>query len=248
VTKYTVKRIELKEKGLSTLKPRKIWFDDTVQRLNVDERGELLGEFRKEDRLLVINQKGIVKTVIPELTLRFDDDMIVLEKWDPKKPISVIYWEGEKDLFYVKRFLIENPDKEETIIRDHPKSYLEKVFTDYLPMAEVVFAKNRGKDRQENLVLNLEEFISTKGILAMGNQLTKDKVLEINALEPLPFEPPKPVEVEEIEVIDEEDVTPSSDENASDKPTGSTTKNSEINKKDDDSEPPIDEEGQTLLF
>ena len=69
VTKYTVKRIELKEKGLSTLKPRKIWFDDTVQRLNVDERGELLGEFSKEDRLLIINQKGIVKTVIPEMTL-----------------------------------------------------------------------------------------------------------------------------------------------------------------------------------
>jgi topoisomerase-4 subunit A len=247
VTKYSVKRIELKEKGLSTLKPRKIWFDDTVQRLNVDERGELLGEFRKEDRLLIINQKGIVKTVIPELTLRFDDDMIVLEKWDPKKPVSVIYWEGDKELFYVKRFLVENPDKEETIITDHPKSYLEKVFTDYLPMAEVVFAKNRGKDRQENMVLNLEEFISVKGISAMGNQLTKDKILEINALEPRPYEPPKPVEVEEIEVVDEEDITVSDGDEASEIHSDSISKNSEINK-NNDPEPPIDEEGQTLLF
>ena len=182
VSKYSIKKIELKEKGLSTLKPRKIWFDDSVQRLNVDERGELLGEFRKEDRLLIVNQKGVVKTVVPDLTLRFDSDMIVLEKWDPKKPLSAIYWEGEKELFYVKRFLIDNPDKEETIITDHPDSYLEKIFTDYRPMAEVVFVKKRGQERDENLEVNLEEFIAVKGITAMGNQLTKEKVLEINTM------------------------------------------------------------------
>ncbi len=236
VTKYTVKRIELKEKGLSTLKPRKIWFDDTVQRLNVDERGDLLGEFTSEDRLLIINQKGIVKTAIPELTLRFDDDMIVLEKWDAKKPISAIYWEGEKELFYVKRFLIDNPDKDESIITEHPKSYLERVFTDYRPMAEVVFVKERGKDRKENLEVNLEEFISIKGITAMGNQLTKEKVLEINSLPALPYEAPEPVPLEEIDVVGEEAIVAESP--------------SEEKPKDikDQKEPPTDEEGQTLLF
>ncbi|WP_425236919.1 DNA gyrase/topoisomerase IV subunit A [Ulvibacterium sp.] len=206
VTKYSVKRIELKEKGLSTLKPRKLWFDETVQRLNMDERGEFLGEFTGEDRLLIINQNGLVKTVIPELTLRFDDDMIVLEKWDPNKPLSAIHWEGEKELFYVKRFLIENPDKEETIITDHSKSYLEKMFTDYRPRAEIVFSKKRGQDRKNNLEINLEEFISVKGITAMGNQLTKEKVLEINALDPLPYEPPEPKDTMDIEVVDEENV------------------------------------------
>ncbi len=206
VTKYSVKRIELKEKGLSTLKPRKLWFDETVQRLNMDERGEFLGEFTGEDRLLIINQNGLVKTVIPELTLRFDDDMIVLEKWDPNKPLSAIHWEGEKELFYVKRFLIENPDKEETIITDHSKSYLEKMFTDYRPRAEIVFSKKRGQDRRDNLEINLEEFISVKGITAMGNQLTKEKVLEINALDPLPYEPPAPKDTMDIEVVDEENV------------------------------------------
>lgn len=206
VTKYSVKRIELKEKGLSTLKPRKLWFDETVQRLNMDERGEFLGEFTGEDRLLIINQNGLVKTVIPELTLRFDDDMIVLEKWDPHKPLSAIHWEGEKELFYVKRFLIENPDKEETIITDHPKSYLEKMFTDYRPRAEIVFSKKRGQDRKDNLEIDLEEFISVKGITAMGNQLTKEKVLEINALDPLPYEPPEPKDTMDIEVVDEENV------------------------------------------
>ena len=206
VTKYSIKKIELKEKGLSTLKPRKIWFDDSVQRLNVDERGELLGEFRKEDRLLIVKQSGVVKTVVPDLQLRFDDDMIILEKWDPKKPLSAIYWEGEKELFYVKRFFIEHPDKEETIITEHSNSYLEKIFTDYRPMAEVVFAKKRGQEREENMELNLEEFIAIKGITAMGNQLTKEKVLEINTMEPLPYTPPAPAEPKEMDVVDEEDL------------------------------------------
>jgi topoisomerase-4 subunit A len=236
VTKHPVKRIELKEKGLSTLKPRKIWFDDTVQRLNVDGRGELKGEFRKEDRLLIIKQNGIVKTVIPELTLRFDDDMIVLEKWEPKKPISAIYWEGEKELFYVKRFLIENPDKEESIITDHPKSYLERVFTDHRPVAEVVFVKERGKERKDNLVIELDTFIAVKGITAMGNQLTKDKVLEIDALSPLAYEEPEATAAEDMEVIDEEDVSQE----------GTTSKADDRNDGDDD--PSADEEGQIVLF
>ena len=56
VSKYTINKIEFKEHGLSTLKPRKIWFDETVQRLNVDSRGELLGEFKSDDKLLIILQ------------------------------------------------------------------------------------------------------------------------------------------------------------------------------------------------
>ncbi len=241
VTKYSVKRIELKEKGLSTLKPRKLWFDDTVQRINVDNRGELLGEFTSEDRLLIVTQKGLLRTVFPKVTLRFDDDMVILEKWEPKKPISVIYWEGEKELFYVKRFLIDHPDREDSIISDHPKSYLETVFTDYLPMAEIVFAKKRGKDRNENLKLNLEEFITIKGVTALGNQLTKEKVLEINALEPLHYESPEPTPIVELEVVDVENLNSeitTDDESSEAEP-------SEDNKNVD---PDIDDEGQTLLF
>ncbi|MFY0714145.1 DNA gyrase/topoisomerase IV subunit A [Seonamhaeicola sp. NFXS20] len=207
VTKYTVKRIELKEKGVSTLKPRKIWFDETVQRLNVDGRGELIGEFRGEDKLLIINQKGIVKTVTPEVTMHFDDDMVVLEKWIPKKPISVIYFHGEKEIYYVKRFLIENENKEESFIPDVPNSQLEIVSTDWKPMAEIVFAKERGKDRKDNLEINLEEFIAIKGINAIGNQLTKDKVNQINLLDPLPYDAPEEVHADELEVVDEKEVS-----------------------------------------
>src|SRR5690625_2729733 len=194
-SRHPVRKIELKEEGLSTLKPRKIWFDETVRRLNVDDRGELLGEFTSDDRLLIINSDGMLRTVIPEMTLHFEDNIVVLEKWEPEKPISIIYWDGERELFYVKRFLVENPDREEKIITDHAKSYLEIVFTDYRPMAEVVFVKERNKDRKENLEINLEEFIVIRGIQTLGNQLTRDKVLEINALDPL--EPP--VKEEEIE-------------------------------------------------
>tara|TARA_R110002072_G_scaffold125944_2_gene262401 strand:- start:75778 stop:78507 length:2730 start_codon:yes stop_codon:yes gene_type:complete len=245
VTKYAVKRVELKEKGLSTLKPRKIWFDDTVQRLNLEGRGELLGEFKSHDRLLLINQKGVVKTVIPEITLRFDEDMIVLEKWEPKKPLSAIYWEGEKELFYVKRFLIENPDREELIITEHPKSYLERVFTDYRPQAEIVFVKERGKERKENQEINLEEFIAIKGITAMGNQLTKDKVLEINALSPLPYEAPAEKKTEEMDVVDEETV---SSEAKAENDDSESKSSGDFKKADDDEEPPVGNDGQATLF
>lgn len=205
VTKYSVKRIELKEEGVSTLKPRRIWFDDSVKRLNVDERGELLGEFRGEDRLLVITQDGVAKTIKPELTTRFDEEIIVLEKWSPKKPISAIYWEAEKERFYVKRFLIENPDKEDKFIGDHEKSFLELVSTDYLPRVELVYGKVRGKDQRSSDEINIEEFISIKGIKALGNQLTTEKLKTINLLDPVPYEPIE-IPKEALEVMDEETV------------------------------------------
>ena len=219
VTKYPIKKIELKEKGVSTLKPRKIWFDETVRRINVDGRGELLGEFRGEDRILIINQKGIAKTIIPEVTAHFNDDMIVMEKWIPKKPVSAIYFDGEKEKYYVKRFLIENESKEESFITAHEKSQLEIVSTDWKPVAEIVFAKERGKDRKENLEVNLEEFIAVKGITALGNQLTKDKVNQINLLDPIPHEVPEEVPANDIEVVDEENVSNDEEDTKDDQPT-----------------------------
>src|SRR5690554_6218451 len=194
VTKHPIKKIELKEKGISTLRPRKIWFDDSVQRLNVEGRGELLGEFRPNDRLLVITQSGKINTIIPELSTHFDEDMIVLEKWIKDKPISAIYFDPEKDKYFVKRFLVENENKEEIFISEHPYSRLEIVSTDYRPIAEVIFAKVKGVQK-DNQLINFEEFIAVKGIKAQGNQLTSDKIKTINLLEPLPYDPPIEEEV-----------------------------------------------------
>lgn len=249
VTKYSVKKIELKEKGLSTLKPRKIWFDDTVQRLNLDARGELIGEFRAEDRILIISQSGVVKTIIPEMSVHFDPDMIVLEKWIPKKPISAIYYDGEKERYYIKRFLIDNENKEELFISDHTKSQLEIVSTDWRPMAEVVFTKLRNKDQKDNLQVNLEEFIAIKGIRAQGNQLTTDKIKQINLLEPLPYDAPEELPAVEIEVVDEETVSTNKSEatpKASKKVPKDNVSKSNLNGNTDELD--IDDEGQITLF
>ena len=199
VTKYPIKKIEIKEKGISTLKPRKVWFDDTVQKLNVDARGELLGEFRPNDKILVISQTGKLKVIIPELTTHFDEDMVVLEKWHPKKPISAIYYDGEKERYYVKRFLVETEGKEETFITEHPNSQLEIVSTDYRPVAELVFTKVKGVQK-ENQTVDIESFIAVKGFRALGNQLTAEKLKQVNLLEPLPYEIPEEVVPEELEV------------------------------------------------
>jgi topoisomerase-4 subunit A len=203
VTKYPVKRIELKEEGVSTLKPRKIWFDDAVGRLNVDQRGDLLGAFRGDDRLLIATQSGLIKTVIPDLNMHFPEDMVILEQWEPKKPISVVYYDGVKDRYFGKRFLIEAPDKEEDFVKKGNKINLELITTDWRPVIELEFVKPRGKDSKPSQKIVFEEFISVKGIKAMGNQVSSEKIKNINSLESLPYTPDSlPDQTEDIEVED----------------------------------------------
>lgn len=204
VTKYPIKKIELKEKGISTLLPRKVWFDETVQRLNVDGRGELLGEFRPNDKILIISQTGKLKAITPELSTHFDEDMVILEKWIPKKPISAIYYDGEKERYYIKRFLVETENKEESFITEHSNSQLEIVSTDYRPVAELIFPKIKGVQK-ETMTVDIESFITVKGFKALGNQLTTDKLKQINLLESLPYEIPVEVIPEDLEVRGETD-------------------------------------------
>ena len=201
LTKNTIKNVELKEKGVSTLKPRKIWFDETVQKLNVDGRGELLGEFRGDDKILVVSQNGSLKIIQPELSTHFNDDMIVLEKWIPKKPISAIYFDGKKEKYFAKRFLAENKNKEEVFISENKGSFLELISTDWKPVFELVFIKLRNKDQRPNQRIIFEEFISVKGIKAQGNQLTPHKIKQVNTLESLEYRP------EDDESTDENDPT-----------------------------------------
>ena len=219
VSKYPIKKIELKEKGISTLLPRKVWFDDTVQRLNVDARGELLGEFRPSDKILIILQSGKIKVITPELTTHFEEDMVVLEKWIPKKPIAAIYYDGEKERYYVKRFLVEVENKEEIFITEHPNSQLEIVATDYRPVAEIIFSKIKGIQK-ENQTIDLESFIAVKGMKALGNQLTTEKLKQVNLLAPLPYEIPIESVPENLEVTDEINL---SDENLSTDEDGQIT-------------------------
>lgn len=193
VTKYAVKKVDMKEEGVSTLAPRKIWFDDSVRRLNADGRGSLLGNFKGDDKILTINSQGEAKLVSFDLMNRFDDDYLILEKWNPEQPITCIYFDGEKDKYFVKRFLLEATSNVQSFFtNDHPKSFLEFVTTHSGAIAEIVFPKIKDKQKDPETV-DLDEFIAVKGIKAIGNQLTKDKVKTINITIP---EPPEMIEEE----------------------------------------------------
>ena len=199
VTKYSVNKIEFKEKGLSTLKPRKIWFDETIQRINVENRGELLGEFKADDSLIIIQQNGILKTVKPNLNMHFPEDMIILEKWIVDKPLSAIYFDGNKDRYFIKRFLAGSQNVEQHFIPLDSKIQLEIVSSDWKPVIEISFSKTV-KGKRENLIENIEELISVKGIKALGNQLSSFKIKNINLIEPIPYTPAEKTPIMELEV------------------------------------------------
>ena len=205
VTKYTIRKngIELKEKGKSTLKPRDIWFDRTVQRLNTDARGDLLGAFKGGDKLLEINGNAYAKVMTPEMTLHFDKDQLVLEKWIPSKPITAIYFDPEKKRYFLKRFLIENENKDELFIKE--KAELTFVSTVARPVLEINFSKQkRGEDPPKPVLINADEFIAVKGIKAIGNQLTDKRIKSVRVKESLPFDiEPNEVDAQEIEVNEE---------------------------------------------
>ena len=206
VTKYTVNKIDFKEKGLSTLKPRKIWFDETVQRLNVDGRGELLGEFKGDDSLLIVQQKGKLKTVKPDLNMHFPEDMVILEKWISNKPLSAIYFDGIKERYFVKRFIVGSQKVEQQFIPSGSKIQLEMVSSDWKPVIEISFSKS-SKITKDNLIQNIDDLIAVKGIKALGNQLSSDKIKNINFLEPIPYIPPEKTTAMDLEVTDEESVS-----------------------------------------
>ncbi len=205
VTKYPVKKVELKEEGVSTLAPRKIWFDDTIKRLNADGRGELLGAFKGSDKVLVINDKGDAKLTSFDLSNRYDDELLTIEKWNPEKPVSCIYYDAEKERYFVKRFLLEDTlNPQPFYFSEHPNSFVELVTTQKIPIVDLVFAKVKGVERETETV-NLEEFITVKGIKAQGNQLTSHKIKQIN-LHPAPEEPEEEP-IPEIEPDDLDGVT-----------------------------------------
>ena len=205
VTKYTIRKngIELKEKGKSTLKPRDIWIDTTVQRLNTDGRGKLLGAFKGGDKLIEITGNAIVKVMTPELTLHFDKEQLVLEKWVPKKPITAVYYDNGKNKSFLKRFLVENENKEDLFIKE--KTELLFVSTEGRPVLEINFSKTkRGEDPPKSILINAEEFIGIKGIKAIGNQLTDKKIKSITLKESLPFSvEDSEIDAKEIEVNEE---------------------------------------------
>jgi len=209
VTKYQVNKIELKEKGISTLKPRKIWFDDTVRRINIEGRGDLLGEFKGNEKLLLISSSGLTKVVYPEITLHFDDKITHIEKWIPNKPISVIYYSINKKRYYLKRFLIKNESKEDNFIdKQDTLIYIE---LNWRPILLLKFEKMRGKNSFPDFEINVEEFINIKGFKAQGNQLSSKKIKKVELKETLPYDNSIENTINEIEVLNEEHLSSEND-------------------------------------
>jgi topoisomerase-4 subunit A len=198
VTKEIVQKVIQKEVGESTLAARKIWFDKVVGRLNVDERGEFLGAFKGDDKILTLYQDGSYRLTNFDIANHFDDDLIHIEKWNPNHPISVVYYDGNKEKHYVKRFLIETKsDKKVSFISEHEKSALDVVSTAYQPIAKIIYNKRLKETKNlPDKEINLADFIDVKGMKSIGNQLTKLAVKEVVLTHSIRGEEPWPDEIE----------------------------------------------------
>lgn len=180
VTKYPVRKVNQKEKGVSTLSAQKIWFDDTVHRLNTDERGTFIGDFGGDDKILVITQDGHYRLSSFDLTAHFEEDIVLIAKFNDKRVISTAYWEGEKKKFYVKRFIPELTDKKVKFISETDASQLEAVSDLGHVIAEIKFTKEKGKELPDEKI-RLDE-IPVMGIKAQGKPLNYSKVKEVQLI------------------------------------------------------------------
>jgi topoisomerase-4 subunit A len=204
LTKNAIHKIFMKEKGVSTLGGRKIWFDEDVLRLNADGRGRLLGEFAGDDRLLVITRSGKFRLSTFDLENHFEDDLYILEKYKPKKVYSVIYYDAEHAYYYVKRFELEPNEKLLSFIGDHPESRMISMTEVEYPRFEINFG-GKNKHRQPEII-EVAEFIGVKSYKAKGKRLSNYQVELVKELEPIQgLNEEGEEDIEEIAEIDEID-------------------------------------------
>ena len=203
LTKNAVHKISLKEKGLSTLGGRKIWFDDAVFRLNVDGRGPFLGEFSADDKILVITKNGYFRITGFDLSNHFEDNILIIEKFRPGKVYSVIYWDADQKFYYVKRFIIEESEKPQCFINENPESKLISLTEVEYPRFEIHFGgKHKSRD---NEIIEVAEFIGVKSYKAKGKRMTSYMVENIQEIEPVIK---KEVEIKKEVISDEEPQQP----------------------------------------
>jgi topoisomerase-4 subunit A len=183
VTKYTVNKVTLKEKGASTLDAEDFWFDDTTHRLNKEERGTYLGKFSGEDKILAITSKGVYKLYTFDLLNHFDEDIVLIEKYYPNQMLTCIYFDGESKSYFTKRFLPESVGSKTNIITENEQSVIELITNQVNPIVDVKFAKEKGKELPDENI-KLVAFAPEVNMKAKGKKLTSYKVKEINLREP----------------------------------------------------------------
>ena len=221
VTKEIVQKIIQKEVGGSTLAARKIWYDTVVGRLNDEGRGKFLGSFKGNDKLLTLYKTGEYRLSSFDLATHFDEDMMHIEKWVPDRPISTVYYDAEKELHYVKRFLCEvTSDKKVLFISESEGSYMDTVSTSYRPEVRIVYNKllRETKNLPDNVV-NIADLIEVKGMKAQGNQMTKLKVKEIILTHEIDGGEPWPIEEGDMPALDLEGIVDFDSDSDGDSPT-----------------------------
>ncbi|MDA3953936.1 MAG: DNA gyrase/topoisomerase IV subunit A [Bacteroidales bacterium] len=183
LTKYPLHKIVLKDEGVSTLGGRKIWFEEEVLRLNADGRGNYLGEFHGDEKILIITKSGKYRLSNYDLVNHFEDDVLIVEKFRPEKIFSAVYYDADLEYYYVKRFIIDPIDKLTSFIGENEESRLMKITEVEFPRLEVSFG-GTNKNR-ENEIIEIAEFIGVKSYKARGKRLSNYEVKVINELEPL---------------------------------------------------------------
>ena len=182
VTKNFISKVEQREVGGSTLAARQIWWDEVVSRLNNEERGKSLGSFKGDDKILTIYKSGHYLISGFELSNKFDDDLIHIEKWHPSRPVAAVYWNPSKELYFVKRFLIEVTTKKYLFIDESCELVIATV--DYQPKVKISFNKRLKETKDLNdKIVNINNIVDVKGDKAKGNQLTRLKVKKITLMD-----------------------------------------------------------------
>ena len=205
VTKNEVHRISLKEKGVSTLGGREVWFDPDVLRLNYDGRGESLGEFNSNDRILVVLKSGEYYTSTFDAGNHYEDNILRIEKYREGLVWTAVLYDAEQGYPYVKRFVFEPIAKKQSFIGENPESKLYLLSDTKYPRLKVVFA---GADAfREPLIVDVEEYIGVKSYKAKGKRITIYEVGTYEEIEPreMPEEELPSVDID-TETVDSDDV------------------------------------------
>ena len=187
LTKYPLRKVEMKSEGVSTLSGVDIWYDKPVGRLNRDQRGKLIGNFNGEDKVLVLYKDGKYELTSYELTNRYEPEKIqLIKRFDPALIVTAVHFDGTAKNYYVKRFQIESQatGKPYTYISEEKGSKLVAVTVDAHPQAELTIEKGKSREKETTMVA-LESIIDVKGWKAMGNKLSQHKVKKITLLESL---------------------------------------------------------------
>ncbi|MBP7678903.1 MAG: DNA gyrase/topoisomerase IV subunit A [Bacteroidales bacterium] len=188
LSKNPVRQIVKKEHGVSTLGARGIWYDESVKRLNAEERGIFLGAFEGDDKILTIHRSGVYKLYNYDLSTHFDEDMLFILKFDPQITVSAVYFDGNTGTYYLKRFAIEPSDKAVGFLNEHKDTRLEELSIDWLPRLQLAFREKNGKQRPEEII-DVAGFIGVKSYRAKGRKLSEHAIGQIRWLDPLPYEP-----------------------------------------------------------